>query len=157
MNYQNLNTNSELENYQKNSKAKKIINTLSNLWGFYLAQFIAILLAVIICNVQSNQLQDLFNQIQTSQTIAAEFWIAATVFIIIFIALEGSGIALAIQIKKLNEMYPENIKNYLAILFLIGLFIFITSLIAIPITIFSYQKITKEIKEQEKNSTNSLI
>lgn len=54
-------------------------------------------------------------------------------------------------------MYPENIKNYLAILFLIGLFIFITSLIAIPITIFSYQKITKEIKEQEKNSTNSLI
>lgn len=61
MNYQNLNTNSELENYQKNSKAKKIINTLSNLWGFYLGQFIAILLAVIICNVQSNQLQDLFN------------------------------------------------------------------------------------------------
>lgn len=82
------------------------------------------------------------------------FWAVLAFLIIASLFLIWADILLIIKTKKLKEYYPDRIKN-LWILYLIGLFVIIPSVIASYLTNSICKKILNELDEKEDEMIKS--
>lgn len=131
----------ESEEYQNILNIKKIASYCVRFASGYLLDLVVIIIIVAINIWLSYKIDD--------PAIQERFWAVIVFLIITGIVLIWADIILIIKAKKLKEFYPDKIKN-LWILYLVGLFTIIPSIIAAIITNSVGKKILDELDKKEK-------